>query len=144
MFPLAGIFPDIRRFAVAVFVQNPANHAEKVPALVGFLDERKPLVQHVSFYRRPGFLAMVALLLIFIGVGGSLWRGNDQAVESAQFTRAMLASLEKPFTLDLMSQNLEEVKDWLASNTLAERRCIPAALESYRPFGCLRGISVMD
>lgn len=111
----------------------------EVPVPEGLRDRilaGKDLSGPVAVYRRPGFLAMAAVLLIFVAVGGSLWQRPAPAIEVAQFEAGMIASLEKPFTLDLMSQNLEEVKDWLASHTLTERQSIPATFENYLPFGC--------
>lgn len=82
-------------------------------------------------------LAALAALLFLLAQVVSLWRNPAPASTAlADYARAMINSIQPSVTLEMESQDLEAIKNWLAKKEPHRPVEIPPHLARQQPLGC--------
>ena len=121
------------------FDQAIAAHLEKVPAPFGL---KTRILAHGGAptkswtARWVAGLAAVAALLFLCAQVVSLWRNPAPAAYAvSDYSREMVSFIQRPPPLDMESQDLGKIQNWLAQKKKIPGE-VPPALASLEPVGC--------
>ncbi len=121
------------------FDQAIAGHLEKMPAPFGLktrilANDGTPTKSWAARWTI-GLAAIAALLFLLAQVVG-LWRNQTPAAGALpDYSREMVSFIQRPPPLDMESQDLGKIQNWLAQKKKISAE-VPPALASLEPVGC--------
>ncbi|MGI8431078.1 MAG: hypothetical protein ACR2MW_02145 [Chthoniobacterales bacterium] len=121
------------------FDQAVAQHLAAIPAPFGLRTRilaQAEDVQHTSKLRWAFRIAATVALLLLFAQGVSFWRASQRGSDlPSEYAREMASFIQLPPPLQMESDNLGQIRNWLAEKNAAPVK-VPARLAALAPLGC--------
>jgi hypothetical protein len=133
---LAAWFKERQAFDAAV--SRRLESSPVPPALLAEIRAGVARRQQSAYRRRQVLAALAACLILLLGLTGLWWHHQSQR-ETTQFAacrRDMVQFLQRFPRLDLETENLADVRRWLANTHHLRQVQVPAGLQRFPTIGC--------